>query len=232
MEEILKNTPNLENTENTENTENLEQLKKDKEDAEKKIDELEKVLNSIELDISNLQKQIPELDGKYVSREYEHFAKGLGENFEKKLETVISIQKDMSNDFVSSVLEDEDKENLSKSITAMQGLVDSLQRIKTGDENYDNQQFVELTRGFFDIIISTHKGLKYIKKHNGYIDKYLEEKRGLNEYKNKIDTDPKNIEINKQIYELGQTYQEKLKEKQNIQIEKNDLDNKIKELKK
>jgi len=238
MEESLKNeTQNnvskLENTEVlSENKENLEQLKKDKENTEKKIDELEKVLESIELDISNLQKQIPEVDGKYVNREYEHFTNGLGENFGKKLETVLSIQRDMSSDFVSGVLADKDKENLSKSITAMQGLVDSLQRSKTGDENYDNQQFIKLTRGVFDVIISAHNGLKYINKYNEYINKYLDEKRELNEYQAKIDNDPKNIEIKKQIYDLGQIFQEKSKEKQTAQTERSNIDNKIKEIEK
>jgi hypothetical protein len=231
--EIQNNVSNIENTEkSTENKEDLEQLKKDKEDAEKKIDELEQVLKSIELDISNLQKQIPEVDGKYMNREYEHFTSGLGENFRKKLDVVLSIQRDMSNDFVNSNLEDKEKDNLSKSITAIQSLVDSLKRSETGDENYDNQQFIKLTRGAFDIIIGAYDNLKYIKKYNGYIDKYLEEKKGLNEYQNEIDNDPKNIEVKRQIYDLGQLSQEKLKEKQTIQIERNNIDSKIKEIEK
>lgn len=71
------------------------------------------------MDISNLQKQIPEVDGKYMNREYEYFTDGLGENFRKKMEAVLSIQKDVSIDFVSSNLGHKDNENLSMSIAAM-----------------------------------------------------------------------------------------------------------------
>ena len=59
---------------------------------------------------------------------------------------------------------------------------------------------------------------------------HLDEKRGLNEYQAKIDNDPKNIEIKKQIYDLGQTFREKSQEKQAIQIERNNIDSKIKEI--
>jgi hypothetical protein len=209
---------------------NVEELNKNKEILDSKINEAEEILKSMENEILILQEKIPKVDGTFVDREYKHFADGLGDTFKNKLDTLISIQKDMSNDFIQNNLSDKDKEDLSKSIKSMQTLIDRLRVSKTDNENFDNQQLVKYSRSALDLITGAYNGLKYIKKYNGYIDKYLEEKRGLNQYINKLDNDPKNIEIKKQIYDLGESYQTKSKERQSMQMERNEIDKKIKDI--
>jgi hypothetical protein len=213
-----------------EGVEDLEQLKKDKEEAEKKIEELEQTINKIDSGISDLEKQKPQIDGRFVDSEYEHFVKGLGADFDSKIATLKSITQDMISELQNGNLDGQKRDNLSKSITAMTNLVNELESKKMDNENYDTQQFIRLSRGSFQIISDAYGNGSFITEYNGYYDKFLEAERGLNEYINKVNSDPKNIEIDKEIFKLGQVRQEKTKEKQSIQIERNNIENKIKKI--